>query len=242
MKADLTIKAASIVVYNMHNAEIDFLCERLKAQFPDSRPIICADKRQLYAAIESGEPLYLVIAVENVHHKDVHLWNSLADRLPNTEIVFYSSNPSLRYLMDNTALFRLPSHGFTCNRMPDTSKRIHENGAMRKIAITQKRSIILLPQDDIVYFESNLRKLVIQTPFMKYELYCKLGDVEKKNLPGFVRCHKSFIVNLRHVKKKEYSHFLLHSGDRIPISQSKVAFVDEELRRYVESNPNIVMI
>lgn len=65
-----------------------------------------------------------------------------------------------------------------------------------------KRISYKVPLRDILYFESNRRKISIVTEKDTYELYEKLNEIEKslKNCKmPFLRVHQSFLVNYRHV-------------------------------------------
>ena len=71
-------------------------------------------------------------------------------------------------------------------------------------------------------------------------LSISLSELEK-NLGGspFLRCHRSYLVNMRFVQSVLENDFLLETGERIPIRRSngkavKQAYLDfkwEELRR-----------
>lgn len=65
----------------------------------------------------------------------------------------------------------------------------------------------------------------------EYTSYSKLDDIQNRLTPGlFVRCHKSFIVNLVHVDRMTPEGF--HIGDTlIPISRSYAAEARESYRR-----------
>lgn len=77
--------------------------------------------------------------------------------------------------------------------------------------------------DDIVYIESFSRKLVIHF-YEKdtFEIYSKISDMENSlNSKGFLRIHKSYLVNMRHVLK--ISNYLTFTdiGVKLPTSNGK---------------------
>ena len=53
-----------------------------------------------------------------------------------------------------------------------------------------------------------------------FEEYIKLDEVSEKLKTGFIRCHKSYLVNLDYVKDVTDSDIVLKSGELIPISRS----------------------
>lgn len=78
---------------------------------------------------------------------------------------------------------------------------------------------------DIMYIESQLRKLRIHTSYGIIEYYYKLADIEKE-LPEniFFRCHKSYIVNLSYVRSYDNNSIKLKNSEIIYIS--KYRFTD----------------
>ena len=49
----------------------------------------------------------------------------------------------------------------------------------------------------------------------------KLDDAEQQLKSGFVRCHKSYLVNLKYIAKYTATQFVMMNGEIIPISRSK---------------------
>ena len=81
---------------------------------------------------------------------------------------------------------------------------------------------------DILYLESNLRRIILHTNRDTAALYGKLDDLAIK-YPMFVRIHKSFLVNRRHIRSISAGMVVLSNGDVLPISR-KYADSLEELR------------
>ena len=77
---------------------------------------------------------------------------------------------------------------------------------------------------DILYFQSDERKIRIITSDREYEFYGKLDDVHNQlHSYTFIRIHKSYIVNAERVKVFKYQSVIMENGEIIPISQSKRA-------------------
>ena len=61
--------------------------------------------------------------------------------------------------------------------------------------------IIKLKLSEIVYFESYKRYLVIHTGEKEYKQYGKISDVSSElGNKGFIRIHKSYLLNMLHIK------------------------------------------
>lgn len=78
-----------------------------------------------------------------------------------------------------------------------------------------------IPFADILYFESALKNVKLVTRQGTYELTAKITDLEGA-LPGseFFRCHRGFIVNLKHVSKMNTKYFILPDEEEIPIGKT----------------------
>ena len=84
---------------------------------------------------------------------------------------------------------------------------------------------------DILYFESNKRKVFIITDNECLELYGKLNEIEKslKNSKmSFLRVHQSFLVNYKHVKGQAYDFVIIDNGKKISISEDRRRMISEQ--------------
>lgn len=84
---------------------------------------------------------------------------------------------------------------------------------------------------DILYFESDKRKIHITTDKDRYELYGKLDDIEvylKKCKVNFLRVHQSFLVNYKHIECLGYDFVILDNKKRISISEERRKRIGEQ--------------
>lgn len=94
-----------------------------------------------------------------------------------------------------------------------------EARSLETLMVKFGRESAALPTQDIVFIESRRRKLEIHALCGVYETYGTVAAMLDR-LPGeFVRCHKSFIVNLNQVARLNGSEFVLKTGEVVPISQ-----------------------
>ena len=95
------------------------------------------------------------------------------------------------------------------------------DGKYRTIKIFFGRDSFDIQTGDIEYVESSGRKSLYYMRDKKiFEEYIKLDKVSEKLKTGFIRCHKSYLVNLDYVKDVTDSDIVLKSGELIPISRS----------------------
>lgn len=92
-----------------------------------------------------------------------------------------------------------------------------------------------IPVDSILFVESQLHKLlfhVLDQKLTQYSLYEKLDNIEKELLPyGFLRIHKSFLVNTKYIENIVNYKVHLKNGKILPVPKEKFQKVKE---RYYE--------
>ena len=84
-----------------------------------------------------------------------------------------------------------------------------------------KGKIFNIKIDNIKYIESNRRIATIHEKDIDRNIYAKLSELEELLPEQFVRCHQSYIVNLEQARELNSHEFVLNTGERIPISQTK---------------------
>lgn len=87
----------------------------------------------------------------------------------------------------------------------------------------------LIHPSTIIYLESNLRKVTVCCRDSQLETYAKLDDLMPQLPDGFVRCHRSFIVNLAYVVSLDKDAITLYDGTSIPVSRRRAKEVQRTL-------------
>lgn len=86
---------------------------------------------------------------------------------------------------------------------------------------------------EIYYFDILGRTMTVHTRKGNIAHHIKMEEAENKLAEkGFVRCHKSFLTNMRYIEKIEKADILLENGERIPLSKHKREKVKREYLRY----------
>lgn len=84
---------------------------------------------------------------------------------------------------------------------------------------------------DILYFESNKRKVSIVTEKETFFVYKKLNEIEKSLKEcrvTFLRVHQSFLVNYKHVVGLSYDSIVMDNGKIISISEDRRRGISEQ--------------
>ncbi|MEG2429220.1 MAG: LytTR family DNA-binding domain-containing protein, partial [Oscillospiraceae bacterium] len=141
----------------------------------------------------------------------------------STQIVYISSKEN--YAME---LFKIRPFDFLIK--PLTDRQIIET-LKKVIKVTSKLNLCYefisdgihnkLQIKDILYFESQTRKVKISTIHGDYFVYAKLFEIEEDIAnEDFSLVHKSYFVNLSQIKTYCYDHLIMINDDVVPISQS----------------------
>lgn len=88
-----------------------------------------------------------------------------------------------------------------------------------------------VPYAAIRYFEARTKQVVLVTATREYSFYTTLDKLQQTLPASFVRCHRSFIVNISYVLRARYNDNLLYleGEEPIPLSRSYKAAVKEML-------------
>lgn len=88
-----------------------------------------------------------------------------------------------------------------------------------------------MPIQDILYFQSSKRKILIVTEKENLILYGKLNTIEeslKICKVSFLRVHQSYLVNYRHIEGQAYDFVVMDNGKRISISEDRRKMISEQ--------------
>lgn len=118
---------------------------------------------------------------------------------------------------------------FALARAEDLRRR--RNVAPFRVRLGSEDRIVRPAQ--ISYVESDRRILKIHLTGGSFETYGKLADYERRLPKRFVRCHKSFLVNMDYVVACRANELVLSTGQSIPVSQSRRKSTQEAVRAYV---------
>lgn len=89
-----------------------------------------------------------------------------------------------------------------------------------------------VPVGDILYFESDGRKVNIILMDEVKSFYGKLSEVEEKlRSQDFIMIHKSYLINFNHVIEYTYDYVKMSNKETLTISQNNRKAVREQLLR-----------
>lgn len=161
----------------------------------------------------------------------------LKDRIDIKVVFFSDKHDSITDIFQTDPLYFL--------KVPFEKKYVREavNKLEKTLSIEGKNTInfvsgrggsrlISIKIKQIIYIESEKRKVHIYTESGKYSFYSKLSDIENLLNQDFVRCHQSYIVNVNKIEKLGEKLIHLYRVDKpIPISRARIENVEKAIKR-----------
>ncbi|MEF9976684.1 MAG: LytTR family DNA-binding domain-containing protein [Oscillospiraceae bacterium] len=93
-----------------------------------------------------------------------------------------------------------------------------------------------VPLEDILYFEVRIRQVFLYTATEHVSFYSQIAVVEKQlEKKYFVRCHRSFVVNLKHIRSISNCDIELTNGHVLPIGSKYLKDLRHSFSEYLES-------
>ncbi len=102
------------------------------------------------------------------------------------------------------------------------------------LTVRFERQTDYIPYSQIRYIEAQLQYIVVYTKTGEYRMKASLSHIEKELGDGFLRCQRSYIINLGQVQKIKNHCVLLKSGETIPISRGMSGNISRAIIRHFD--------
>ncbi len=128
-----------------------------------------------------------------------------------------------------------PLDGDQFRRTMDRAIKALGQRTAKSIMVQRGTSCEVIPLAQIVYCEVQGRKIYIHKSDGKIlDYYQKLDDFERRVDGRFFRCHRSYLVNLEHVRGCHAGQVALSQGEQIPVSRLRQRELTQALLRYMK--------
>lgn len=136
---------------------------------------------------------------------------------------------AFRYILKKDICLKLESY------FMQAIQHLHKNSETIKFQINGE--IVDIPLEHILYIEAQLHtvKVIVQTTdyrkHKEYVFYSSIGKLDQQlSEKGFLRVHKSYLVNMAHIKRYQCQKVVLDNGLELSASASRYA---EQKERYL---------
>lgn len=194
--------------------------------------------KDLLAAVEDFDIIFLDIMMNDIDGmKTARL---LREKAFHNIIVFVSS--SRDYVMD---AFDVEAFYYLTKPVDKAKLQNIIERAARKLTRTPEEFIIISKDRqrkkmllrDILYFEIRGRVVSVHSLAGTFDYYEQIGSLEQTlDRKGFVRCHKSFLVNLRYVDTYNREEVILANGEKIVIAKRRYETFCQRILDYMKEN------
>ena len=99
---------------------------------------------------------------------------------------------------------------------------------------------VRIPVDSVVSVEAFSHCVVITTTKEQYRLNETISKMEKLLGDGFIRCHRSYLVSIKYMKKITKTDVVLDSDVKVPLARRKYDAVNKAFIRYYAQTENEV--
>jgi len=148
-------------------------------------------------------------------------------------IVFTTSHEQFVYEGYEVEAFRYLLKPVKENDIKNCVKKLLDGKSKRSLVFSFNKKKYNIGFDEIVYISSYGHYITIHTEGNGYEWKYSLKELQKE-LPGqFVRCHRSFIVNLDHMRKIEGKRIQMKNGSVIDVAGGYLESVRKALSKLV---------
>lgn len=231
------------------------MCEMYQIAICDDEPTICEmvsdvvrewsqdimiscfnSGEELLAAYDSFDVIFLDIDMKGID--GIETGRQIRERDHETKIVYLTS-----YRDYVAGAFEV--HAFQYLLKPISPVRLHQilEELFRYVKKVDKQKIldfhtnegvVCVDAAEICYFEFTNRKIKMVTLQNVYQMTGKISSIYARTCSmGFSMPHKSFVVNLLHVKNVRNLDIFMDNGDMIPLSQKKQKEWKQELTNYL---------
>ena len=106
----------------------------------------------------------------------------------------------------------------------------------RTIILKNKKGEDAVSLSDIKYIMSDKRKITVYSEKYERSYYYKLDEIEPMLGSGFLRCHQSFIVNMKLIKEFVEDGLYIYDNEFIPVSRKKYFASKKLYLSYITGN------
>ena len=176
--------------YN-YDASVSFQTDNVDSllQYVDTNKI---DVLSLYINLKSNKTRLEFAEMIKKKNKDIYL-------------IFTTGHLEYAMLAYKFKTFDYIAKPFTTERLEDTVVRLFEDihGLPTKyLKIDNKNTII--DENEIEYIKRDGMKVVFHTSFNDYDTYSSFNKLQDSLPNNFIRCHKSFVVNINKIKNVDF--------------------------------------
>ncbi|HWT73140.1 MAG TPA: LytTR family DNA-binding domain-containing protein [Mobilitalea sp.] len=119
----------------------------------------------------------------------------------------------------------------------------HREEVTQKLVIQNRDQLIVIPLDDILYIEGNLKYQMVHVNLKKDPIPLRrpMQELEEElSSKGFLRIHKGYLANYKHIRIIMDLEIELDNNEKLPISRRKIQEVKASFMDLMQNKGTIV--
>ena len=190
-----------------------------------------------YNPSKSYDIIFLDILLDSLNGIDIA--KHIRENNDITKIIFISS--SSEYILDGydveaSNYLIKPLDYEKLNKVFIKAIKSLYNTNSKLLKINQGSKTITLPLSKVLYFEVYNRKVIAILDNSTIEFYSRLSDIEVLiSNYNFVRCHRSYLVNVCKISQLSSSEITLNNFTKIPIGKKYINNVENAFFKFIDS-------
>lgn len=195
---------------------------------------------ELLKAVEQGAKYDLLFLDIDMPRLDgISLCRKFREAQIDALVVFISNKEELVFQTFEVRPFRFMRKNHFLEELPTLARDIRReflNRSEEVLPIQENSSnkVYSFHAGQILYVEALLKECRFVLPNSEQRVHCQLGALEKQLAEhGFIRCHRSYLVNYRWIYLIEKEDILLEDRRQIPLSRSRAAEVRRLFLQYL---------
>lgn len=198
--------------------------------------------RELLRAVESFDIIFLDIMMRDLDGmKTAQIFRRKAfDKI----LIFVSSSREYVFEAYDVEAFQYllkPVDDRKLRRVLQKAVRKTERRSQEFIIVSRERQKRKLFLDDIYYFEIRGRTVDVHGAEGVFTYYEQIGELENKlRDKGFFRCHKSYLINLKHVDLYNRQEAILENGESVVIAKRRYDEFAQAVLKVMRENGGVL--
>lgn len=180
---------------------------------------------------------FLDIMIQNINAMD---WSIENIHSTYTQLIFMTSYPECAYnISESNCCYYIMKSKMTDETLANAIKRAFQNASKKDPNLTIVKlgsKNYVINYQNIIYIETFNNNLVLNMKNSeKITIYSSLKDYAEQLPLNFLRCHKSYMINMNHITRYEPHKFKVVSGKEIPIPPKKYNEIINTYKNYINN-------
>lgn len=214
----------------------DYISDRLRECYPedceikkyeDGKGLLADSRSQLFDA--------LFLDIDMPEPDGMEIARAIREDNQYVKIIFVTNKDNLVYSTFKYVPFRFIRKTYLNEELPEAAEALRDSIAQSNATVifNIKNEKICVQVCDIVYAEVKNHTITVFLTEAKLTVFKSMDELDAElGKFGFIRTHKSFLVNHRHVKSILQRNILTDANQSIPLSRSRADEVKLKLQQW----------